>query len=435
MKKINRWVFLLVVIMLAVINLVSASSKGKVVVIPIRGPITMELSQSVQREINKANLSGARAVILDINTEGGLVKAATEICDSISNSKAPVIAFINKRAWSAGALISISAPKIAIASGGSIGASEPIPATEKNISALKTEFMAWAEKNNRNTEIAAGMVDKNIVIQGLKNQGEILSLTATQALEKGFVDRKAESLEEVLKSEKLDGAEVETASVEHSWVDGVSNILTSPVVSTILLILGMVCLIIEIFMPELVVGAVGLVAWTLFFFSHIAVGITPWWVILVFLLGVVLLAAEIFLIPGVGVVGAMGLLATLTSMFLAIGSIKQAAISVGTSMLVSGVVFGFLVKSLPKTKFWKKIALESGKSPVEEMVQQKHGRIELEGMRGIALTDLRPTGKALINEEKIDVITDGTFIKKDTPVTVVKVSEMKIVVKEIEGTW
>jgi membrane-bound serine protease (ClpP class) len=435
MKKLNKWIFLLIVIILAGANFAAAGTKGKIVVIPLQGPISRELSHSVQREINKANLGNASAIVLDINTEGGFVKSATEICDAIDKSKIPVIAYINKRAWSAGALISISAPKIAIAPGGSIGAAEPIPMTQKTVSAVKAEFMAWAEKYNRNSDIAAGMVDKNIEIEGLKKQGEILSLTAAQALERGFADIKAESLEELLKHEKFDGAEIERASVEYSWVDSVSNFLTSPGARIILLILGMVCLLIEAFTMDVISGTVGMIAWTLFFFSHIAMGVTPWWVVLIFISGITLMALEIFVIPGVGVVGVLGMLTTMASMFLAIGDVKQAAVSVGISMFVSGGVLAYLMKSLPQSKFWKRIALESSKTPVEEMMTAKHGRIELEGLIGVALTDLRPAGKALINEEKIDVVTDGGFIKKDTSVRVIQVSEMKIVVKEVEGTW
>jgi membrane-bound serine protease (ClpP class) len=435
MNKLHRWILLLVVVLLVGANFAAAGTKGKIVVIPLKGPISRDLSHSVQREINKANRSNAKAIILEINTEGGYVKSATEICDSINNSKIPVIAYINKRAWSAGALISISSPKIAIASGGSIGAAEPIPKTEKIVSAIKAEFMAWAEKHNRNSDIAAGMVDQNIVIEGLKKQGEILSLTATQALERNFADIKAESLEDILKHEKLDGAEIEYASVEYSWVDSVANLLTSPAARIILLVLGMVCLMIEAFTMDIISGTVGMIAWTLFFFSNIAIGVTPWWVVLVFISGIILMAIEIFVIPGVGVVGVLGMLTTMASMFFAIGDIKQAAISVGFSMVISGAVLAYLMKSLPKSKIWKGLTLESSKTPVEEMITVKQGRLELEGLHGIALTDLRPAGKALINEEKLDVVTDGSFVKKDTPVRVVQVSEMKIVVKEIEGTW
>lgn len=433
MSRSTKTLIMLLVFLIAAIPM-AAVAASSVVVVPVKGAITQGLADDVCKEIDKANSDGARAVILEINTPGGFVDAAEKICDKVNDSKIPVVAYINKRAWSAGALIALSCPITAIAPGGSIGAAEPRPANEKTISALRAEFVSWAEKHNRNKEIAAGMVDKNVVISGIKEKDTILSLSAEQAREHGIADYIASDTYDLLKSLKMNTASVQNAEVKFDIWATIAQVMTNPWVSTILMTVGLICLILEILTLWSVWGSIGVSILALFFISHIASGHSPWWTILIFAAGLLLLILEIFVIPGWGVAGTTGLILTFVSMFIAIGDVKEAAISLAVSMTLSSIIFFFALKHLPKSKIWRKMTLETTQSSAGGY-NSMDLRKELEGAVGVASTDLRPAGVALINEERIDVTTGGEFIKKETPVKVIKVEGMRIVVKEAEGVW
>src|SRR5690606_37471910 len=151
---------------------------GVVYVVPIEGTIDEGLAVFVRRALGEAREAGAVAVLVEINTFGGRVDSATDIKDGLAAMEVPVIAFVTQRAWSAGALIALGARYLAMAPGTSIGAAEPRPADAKVISALRKEFEAAAEHWGRDPRIAAAMVDANVVIEGLTEKDEILTLSA-----------------------------------------------------------------------------------------------------------------------------------------------------------------------------------------------------------------------------------------------------------------
>ena len=203
---------------LFLIILFISSTYGDVVYrVPIEGTIDLGLPPFIQRTLDKAESENVSLVIFDINTFGGRVDAATQIKDAILGSEITTVAFINRRAISAGALISLSCEKIYMTGGGLIGAATAVDmsgkkGSEKVISFMREEMAATAEKRGRNKEIARGMVDEELNftylvvngdsvladdIEGRKD-GKLISLTTDQAVKYGIADGKSESVEEII---------------------------------------------------------------------------------------------------------------------------------------------------------------------------------------------------------------------------------------------
>jgi membrane-bound serine protease (ClpP class) len=402
------------------------ASEGNVFLIPIKGTIDLGLASFVERSIREN--PNARAFIFEIDTFGGRVDAAIKIRDTIINTPILTIAFIKDRAWSAGALIALSCEKIIISPSGSIGAAEPRPADEKTISALRSEFESTAEKRKRDPRIAGGMVDKNVVIPGLKKEGEILSLYAREAKKWKYADEILENIEQVLKFYKLDK---ETLKKLHpTWSENFARILTDPTVSSILLTIGLFSLYVAIITPGLgIPELLALLGLGLFFGGYLIAGLAGLEPLILFLLGLLLVIIEMHT-PGFGIAGISGSAAIFFSIFWLISSTGNTLRAILTALFVISSLIIFLAFYLPKSKAWKKFNIpedqkrELGYSAVRE-------RTDLIGKRGKAITMLRPTGFAEIDGEKLEVYSESEYIIPDSEIVVVKVEGNKIFVRRV----
>jgi membrane-bound serine protease (ClpP class) len=261
-------IFLIIITLFIIFSLTApdayTNEPDEVYLISIKGTIDLGLSSYVQRALEEAVLNKAKAVILEIDTFGGRVDAATQIRDKIMSLNIPSVAYVKNRAWSAGALIALSAEYILIDKSASIGAAEPRPADEKNISALRAEFTSTALSRGRSEEIAAAMVDKDIEIKDIIEKDKILTLNAEQAIRLNFVDDKASSIEEVLNFLNLKDAK--TVNIVPNWAENISRFVTNPVVSPLLLSIGFLGLIIEFWtLGWGIAGSIGIISLSLFF--------------------------------------------------------------------------------------------------------------------------------------------------------------------------
>ena len=245
MKKMLGYLIALSVFVIAFTAFTTLARTDKVVyLIPISGTVNSRMARFVDRAINDAEQAKASAVILEINTFGGRLDAATKMRDSILDSKVLTIAFVNKRAISAGALISLAAKKIVMAPGATIGAATPVDflgqkASEKVISYWRKELKATAEKNNHPPRIAEAMVDDEVEIPGLIEKGKLLTLTTNETLKHQVADYELENIDAILKTFDLAGAEV--------------TLVSTPTITQFLrpwilwLVLAAACVVIEIF--------------------------------------------------------------------------------------------------------------------------------------------------------------------------------------------
>jgi membrane-bound serine protease (ClpP class) len=424
---------------------VFAQKSSTVYLARIEGMIDLGLAPFVERVLREATEMRAAAVILEINTFGGRVDAAVLIRDALLNAKLPTVAFINKRAISAGALIALATEKIVIAQGGTIGAATPVqmgqpgapaqPVEEKTVSYVRKEFRATAEARKRPPLIAEAMVDADVEIPGLIEKGKLLTLTTEEALKHKIADSSADTIEEVLKQLDLAGAEVRRESP--NWAENLVRFLTHPVVSSLLITIGMLGIILEIRTPGFgVPGILGISSIALFFWGHWLVQLAGWEEILLVLSGVVMLGLEIFVIPGFGIAGVLGIAALLSGLSLSlIGGgatwdfVLKAVGRVIFSLLLALAGSLVLLRFLPRLPFGKRLILETGLAAGEGYASPPDTDKHWLGKGGIAVSPLRPSGIADVEGERVDVVSDGEFIEAGAQIVVTRVDGNRIVVR------
>lgn len=410
----------------------------------IDSEIDLGLAPYVSRVISDAEKDNADAIIFKINTFGGRVDAATQIKDAILNSRIKTIAFINNRAISAGALIALSCNKIIMVPGSSIGAATVVDQSgqkvgEKYQSYMRSEMRSTAEKNGRPTKIAEGMVDERVVIPGLVDSTQLVTLTSEEALKYKIADTVETSFEGVLAYLNLKNAKV--VEVSSNWAEGVVKFLNNPIVSSILIMIGFFGLMAEIKTPGWgVAGTTGLIALTLFFGSSYILQLASVIEILMFVVGLGLLLVEIFIIPGFGITGISGIILIFASIFLSLlGSkpfIDMERVSIAIIQLSGSILFALigifvLAKYLPKSKAFNKLVLAQSEKAEEGFVSYPSIK-ELVGKEGIAFTTLRPGGTAEIDGKRIDVVAESEYITQGTKIKVLRVEGIKVVVTAVK---
>ncbi|HSL50262.1 MAG TPA: NfeD family protein, partial [Candidatus Deferrimicrobiaceae bacterium] len=425
----------------------AAEPRLVVYIVPIEGMIDLGLAPFVERVLDEAAAGGAAAVILEINTFGGRVDAAVLIRDALLRARVRTVAFVNKRAISAGALISLAATTIVMAEGGTIGAATPVemgepggaakPVAEKTVSYVRKEFRATAESRGRPPLVAEAMVDADVEIPGLIEKGKLLTLTTEEALKHKLADLRADSLEAVLERLELAGAEIRRATP--TWAETALRFLTHPVVSSLLMTIGILGIIVELRTPGFgVPGAVGIASIALFFWGHWLVRLVGWEELLLVGAGVILLAIELFVTPGFGVTGVLGLAALLGGLGLSLvgagatwavilGAIGRVAVSL---LLAIGVSL-ILLRFLPRLPIGRRLVLETELTARAGFSSAPETDRAWLGKRGMAASPLRPAGIADIEGERVDVVSDGEFIDAGNPITVVRVDGNRIVVRRL----
>jgi len=452
-SHVRPWcIALLALLGMAIFGNLSAPQTARpvVYVVPIAGIIDLGLAPFVQRTLNEAADADAAAVILEINTFGGRVDAAVLIRDALLQARVRTVAFINKRAISAGALISLAAETIAMADGGTIGAATPVtlgepgapaqPAAEKTVSYLRKEFRATAEARKRPPLLAEAMVDADVDIPGVIDKGKLLTLTTEEALQHKVADVRANSIEAVLEFLELAGAEVRPAS--QTWAETLVRFLTHPVVSSLLLTIGILGFIVELQTPGVgLPGALGLTSLALFFFGHWLVQLVGWEELLLVGIGFVLLVLEVFVTPGFGVLGALGLMALLGGLGLSlvgVGAtwevILMAAGRVVVSLLLAIAGALAMLRVLPRLPLGRRLVLETEMAADAGYASAPERDRRWLGQRGTALSPLRPAGIAHLDGERVDVVSEGEFIDAGEPLEVIRVDGNRIVVRRAHDT-
>jgi membrane-bound serine protease (ClpP class) len=445
------------VLIVLLISSIFAESDDIVYRVPIEGTIDLGLPPFIERVLKDAAVDGAIAVIFDIDTFGGRVDAATQIKDAILDSPIETIAFINRRAISAGALISLSCDKIYMTSGGTIGAATAVDmqgqkGSEKVISYMREEMASTAESTGRNIEIAKGMVDEelnftHLIIDGEsievtdlegRKEGTLITLTTQLAKKYNVADGEAESLDDLL--EELDLSDAKIISTNASWSESIVRFLTNPVVASLLMTFGFLGILFELQQPGWgVSGTIGAVCLALALGSGYIAELASSTDLLIILVGVLLLLIEMIVIPGFGVAGIGGIIVIIFGLYrllLPDVPVGEEVIDMAMFGLTIGIIGGLiglvlLFKLMTKTKFWKKLATPD----VQDHARGYDTSLGLEdmvGKIGVAESDLRPSGWVTVDDERIFVVSNGTFIEDGKKVKIIKVDGNRVVVKEIK---
>jgi membrane-bound serine protease (ClpP class) len=424
--------------------------------VPIEGIIDLGLPPFIQRTLEDAESNEATAVIFDINTFGGRVDAATQIKDAILGADILTIAFINRRAISAGALISLSCEKIYMTGGGLIGAATAVDMTgkkgsEKVISFMREEMASTAEKRGRSKEIARGMVDEELTfthlviggdsikvddIEGRKD-GKLISLTTEQALKYKIADGTAENMEALLDS--LGYSSFKTIETTENWSEAIVRFLTNPVVASLLTTFGFLGILFELQSPGWgIPGFVGLACLILSLSASYIAQLATMSDMLFVLTGLALILLEVLVIPGFGIAGLGGIGLMIYGLYLLLlPDIPVSEEVLGQAMdgfLIGlvGAVIGvvLLAKLMIKTKFWEQLTAPDTQKK-EDGYSNTFGWESLQGETGNADTDLHPSGWVRVKDQRIFVVSEGEFIEEGKKIKILSVDGNRVLVREL----
>lgn len=435
--RAKRGVIGVFVLVLIVVGLLVPAGKcaaaPKVYIVPLQGQIEHGLASFIARGLREASDAGADVVIIDIDTPGGYVDSALKMRDAIISSEVRTIAYVDSRAWSAGALIAIACDDIAMKMGSSMGAAETRPKEEKYISAVRAEFEATAELRGRDPAVAGAMVDADVEIPGVIERGKILTLTATAAENLGFIEYKVKDLDDLLGLLGLSGAEI--VDVKQTSAEWFARLLTNQVAAEVLLTLGLVGLAVELVTPGFgIPGTIGIVSIGLFFGGRIMAGLAGWEVIVLFLVGLTLLLLEVFVIPGFGVAGILGIVSVIASFVLSYPSPGEGAaalgIAIGIAIAVVALVIFLLSRGGRKGRAPAKLVLDHTETPEEGYLAVETYE-SLYGAEGIVVTPLKPVGIVDFDGRRVEAISEGPFVMGGARVRVICIEGNKVFVRPI----
>lgn len=417
----------------------------KVFVMEIRNDIDPRMSRYVKLALEEATQKSADIIIIDMDTYGGAVDDADKIRTMLLNYPKPIHVFINDNAASAGALISIAADSIYMAPGANIGAATVVfgdgqPAPDKYQAYMRSKMRATAERQGRDPDIAEQMVGKPVGADSV-TVGDVLSLTAKEAIKADYAEGIVTSIEEILKDLGIKNYQI--IHYEQSSIEKVISIFLNPVVQSILLLVMIGGLYFELQTPG--VGfpiMASLVAAVFYFLPSYLTGLAQYWEIGLFLIGIILLIVELVILPGFGVAGILGIACMAGALILMMIDndwfdfrfVPAEEIARAIIVFVAGVGGAIIVMFAGGTRFmessyFKRIALDTKMDAKEGYTSNFHLE-DLTGKTGTAYTVLRPSGKIMIEGAVLDATTRGEYIERGANIVVIGLSGGTLKVKE-----
>ena len=411
----------------------AGADSGKVYHVPLENEVERGLYEFLDRSFKEAEKAGAETIVLEINTPGGFVDAAGRIAKLMDETKLRTIAFINRDALSAGAFLALHADEIYMHPNGRIGAAQVIDqsgnaAGDKANSAWLASMKAAAESSGRDPKYALAMADASEDLPEYRaGEGKLLTLSADEALEVKYSEGTVSSFDELLATTGLEGAEV--VKMNETFSEKLARFITNPVVVPILLSVAGLGLVVELYSPGFgIPGSMGVGALLLFFYGHLVAGLAGYESLLLFLAGIGLLIAELF-VPG-GILGILGGVAMVAGIIMAGADPAWMAISVITALVITILGMVIMMKFFGKRlHLLNRIVLRDA-TDTESGYVSNANRLELIGRKARTVTALRPSGTAEIDGEFLDVVSEGRFIGKDQQVKITKVEGSRIVVRE-----
>lgn len=399
--------------------------------------LDMDIDKAAQRKVvsglEKAEAAGADYVLLDLDTYGGAVDAADSIRTAVLRCEMPVVAYVNMQAASAGALISIACDSIYMKTGSSMGAAtvvnqngEEMP--DKYQSFMRGMMRSTAQANGRDPKIAESMVDT----------ANVLSLTPDEAMKVGYCEGICEDEVEVVKSVIGDNAfEIKNMDDDMTWLDRLALLLLNPLLQSIFMMMIVGGIFVEIRTPGIGLPLVTAIVGALLYFApaymfHLA----EHWEILMFVVGLILIGVEIFVLPGFGVCGISGIILVVLALAFAMvdnvefyrwdGTLDISPILKPLGIVIissAAAIFGavWLVRRLYPTRAFDHVALREEMKASEGYTGVVSGLEGLVGAEVTVFTDMRPSGKVMTEDGRIHEATlkYGGFASKGEKLTVV----------------
>jgi membrane-bound serine protease (ClpP class) len=416
-------------------NLVWAQESTRVLQLNLKADIDPRTSRYMELGLDKAAEEAYDIVFIEMDTYGGLVTDAKDIVEKILDSEIPVYVFINKDAASAGALISIACDSIYMSPGASMGAATVVvgdgsTAPDKYQSYMRSTMRSTAEQTGRDPAIAEAMVDQSIEIEGVTEEGQVLTFTTSEAIKFGFCEGQYTSINEALRENGILEYSIDVFSLSAS--EKIIAVFLNPVLSGILILLIVGGIYFELQTPGVgfpIIAAVA--AAILYFIPYYLNGLAANWEIIAFVIGIILIGIEILVIPGFGVAGVSGIVLIVGSLTLVMldndvfdfSLVPFQNILTAFATTLSGLVGGmFLIffggVKFSQSKFFQKVALTTVEATADGYVSN-FIEINMTGKTGTAFTVLRPSGKVQIDSEIYDAFTRGEYIDKGTSIEVI----------------
>jgi membrane-bound serine protease (ClpP class) len=415
-----------------------------VYVIELMQEINASGARIVRKGLDAATAAGANYVLLHLNTYGGELSAADSIRNALLHFPVPIIAYIDNQAASAGALIAIACDSIYMRSGGSIGAATVVHQTgeaapDKYQSFMRSMMRATAEAQGRDPRIAEAMVDPRTVVPNVSDSGKVLTLTVDEAIRHRYCEGKAESIAEVLQQARISNYELTT--YRPTTLDHIIHFLLNPFLQGLFLMIIIGGIYFELQSPGIGFPLIAATTAALLYFAPLYLeGLLQNWELLVFVLGILLILLEIFIIPGFGVTGISGVLLCVTGLIfamvdntlfktpegfnLAILVRPMATLSIAVFCGLTGSIY--LARRLYSTRIFGRIALRTDLPGSEGYVGVTTTPALTIGSEGVAQTALRPSGKVEINGEIYDAIAEYGMIGKGDAVRVTRYETSQI---------
>lgn len=418
----------------------------QVMVMEVKEEIAPPIRRYVEVALDHAEKSKADIVVIEMDTFGGALQDALEIADRILKFEKPVWVYINKDAASAGALISIACDSIYMTEGGSIGAATVVggdgaKAPEKYQSYMKGRMRSLAEANKRNPAIAEKMVDESIDLPGISPAGQLITFTTDEAIKNGYCEGRVNSVEEILNRNGVTDYEINR--FELSSTEKIIALFLNPAISGLLILVIVGGLYFEMQTPGVgFPGIASLVALILYLVPYYLTGLAENWEIICFLIGIILIAVEIFVLPGFGIAGIAGITLTIGSLILIMvdndffnfdlvpGHTLVSAVLATFTGIIGGTILLFVIAPrFSNSRLFSKIALTDTQSRTDGYVSTFFTE-SMKGRTGIAHTVLRPSGKIMIDHKLYDAFTQGEYIEKGSTVIVIGDETTSLKVKE-----
>ncbi|WKV10686.1 NfeD family protein [Marivirga harenae] len=448
MKKTALILFLLSIIQFPVFA-DTLSTKSEVFIMEIKDQIDARTKRYVDIALQEAKDRKSSHIIIEMNTYGGALYDADEIRSALLNLDIPVYVFIDNNAASAGALISIACDSIYMAPGGSIGAATVVNQTgeaapDKYQSYMRSIMRSTAEAKNRNPQIAEAMVDEKIEIEGITKAGEVITFSTSEAITNDFCEGQFNNTTELLTHLNLDDTKV--YRFQTSTTESIISFFINPFISGILILIIIGGIYFELQTPG--VGfpiMASIIALVLYLIPYYLNGLAENWEILAFVIGLVLIAIEVFVIPGFGVFGILGLILTLGSLvfmmlnnemfdfeFVPSENITRALLTTLTGLFGSIILMFIGGVRLTNSNFFKRVALQGVQSKTDGY-SSRFIEAGMAGKTGSVFSVLRPSGKVEIEGELYDAHTRGEYLEQGEKIVVVDESGTSLKVKKAEN--
>ncbi|NVJ87313.1 MAG: nodulation protein NfeD [Algoriphagus sp.] len=408
------------------------------------------MNRRVKLALENATKEEADLIIIEMDTYGGAVNDADDIRTMILEAPVPVYTFINKDAASAGALISIASDSIYMAPGSSIGAATVVSGTDgsaapdKYQSYMRSMMRSTAEATGRDPKIAEAMVDEKIEIEGISEKGSVLTLSVSEAIKYGFCEGEYRSIDAILEAQGIEDAEIISYSV--SGTEQIISFFLNPAISGILILIIIGGIYFELQTPG--VGfplAASIVATILYFIPYYLNGLAENWEVIVFVAGVILLAIELFVVPGFGIFGILGIIGIFAGLVLGMlpnqnfdfqfVPAEQLFTALLTVILAAITAVGLIFWLTPKVNSWKAfntITLATTQDRGEGYTSTFYPE-SLKGKTGVVHSRLRPSGRIEIEGEIFDAYSRGEFIEQGEKIVVISTEGTSLKVKKLEG--